>query len=55
MILFIQHSLNDKIIEMESRLVIARAYGGDGGRKEVGMAVGAQREGSLWRGSCPVS
>lgn len=32
---------------MESRLVIARAKGGDGGRKELGTAVGAQREGIL--------
>ena len=44
MISFIQHSKNDKTIEMEIRLLVSRGQGGGPGRPEVGVSVTTKSE-----------
>ena len=46
MISFIQHSCNNKIIEMENRLVVAMVRMGKG-KGEVGVAIKRQQEEAL--------
>ena len=55
MILFIQHSWNDKITEMETSLVVARDERGFEGGREVGVAIKGQQVRPLWWWKCSVS
>ena len=41
---FIQHSENDKTIEMEIKLLVARDQGGGPGRHEVGVSITTKSE-----------
>lgn len=36
---FMQRSRNDRTVELETRLVVAGGYGGNGGGREVGVAI----------------